>query len=130
MRIIRRFSGATTILTQGEKIALGLFALRYGRVPPAEDIGPVGLYPYRPKDSRPLPYFIATFTERFRSKTWRTVQRGVFAYIFVRDPMHSSKVWCVMDIHQSIWGVVHFPNPKTAEVRRGRQLLLFAENAT
>lgn len=110
-----------------KKIATGLFALRYGRAPLSEQVGPIGLYPYLPSDNRPLPYFIATFTERFKSKQWKTVQRGVFSYIFVRDPKHSGKVWCVMDIYQSLWGVVHFPNPKSAKIRINAQLWLFPE---
>lgn len=111
-----------------QKMAIGLFALRYGRVPAAEQVGRVALYPYKPKDERPLPYFIATFTERFRSKLWRKVQPGTFSYIFVRDPRHSGKVWCVMDIYQSLWGIVHFPNPKSAKVRTTPQRWLFPEN--
>jgi len=111
-----------------QKIATGLFTLRYGRIPSTNTVGPVGAYPYHARDDRPPPYFIATFTERFRSKQWRTVQPRVFSYIFVRDPKSSSKVWCVMDIHQSLWGVVHFPNPKSVKVRSNRQLWLFSEN--
>lgn len=111
------------------KVATGLFALRYGRVPAHGEVGQVALYPYRPKDFRPLPYFVATFTERFKSKPWRHVQAETFSYIFVRDPRHNGKLWCVMDIYQSLWGVVHFPNPKNAKVRINQQLWLFPENA-
>ena len=113
-----------------QKIATGLFALRYGRIPATQQISHVGLYPYKPNDERPLPYFIATFTERFRSKQWRKVQHGTFSYIFVRDPKHSGKVWCVMDIYQSFWGVVHFPNPKNTKVRANPPFWLFSENVT
>jgi hypothetical protein len=113
-----------------KKIATGLFVLRYGRVPAVDQIARAALYPYKPNDERPLPYFIATFTERFKSKQWSTVQPGAFSYIFVRDPQHSGKVWCVMDIFQSLWGVVHLPNPKKARVRAVPQLWLFSENAT
>lgn len=98
-----------------KKIALGLFALRYGRIPPTEQIGPVSLYSYVPHDARPMPYFAATFTERFKSKTWHTVQAGMFSYIFVRDPMHSGRIWCIMDIHAAFWGIVHFPNPRAGK---------------
>lgn len=112
-----------------QKIAVGLFALRYGRAPAGDQVSHVGLYPYKPKDERPLPYFIATFTERFKSKQWRNVQCGAFSYIFVRDPRHSGKVWCVMDISQSLWAVVHLPNPKSAKLRSNQQLWLFPGNA-
>jgi hypothetical protein len=107
------------------KIAIGLFALRYGRAPATQQVGHIGLYPSHPVDLRPPNYFIATFTERFKSKPWHTVQPGVFSYIFVRDPMHSGKVWCVMDIYQSLWGVVHLPNPRSVKVRSDNQMWLF-----
>lgn len=107
------------------KIATGLFAIRYGKVPDPKRIGPIGVYPYQVRDDRPAAYFISTFTERFRSKQWKSAQSGVFSYIFVRDPKSSSKVWCVMDIHQTLWGVVHFPNPKSAKIRVDQQLWLF-----
>jgi hypothetical protein len=95
-----------------KKIALGLFALRYGRIPSLESIGAVNLYPYEPRDARPLAYFTATFTESFRPKRWTTVQPDVFSYIFVRDPRPGRKVWCIVDIHRSLWGAVHFPDPQ------------------
>lgn len=114
-----------------KKIAVGLFALRYGWVPPAEDVGAAQLYPYELRDDRPLPYFISTFTEGFQSKRWKSVQVGVFSYIFVRDPMHSGTVWCVVDIHRSFWGVVHLPRARRGQVRSNRQLSLFGvKNAT
>jgi hypothetical protein len=106
------------------KIALGLFVLRYGRVPALDSVRPVNAYPYNLEDQRPAPYFIATFTERFRSKQWKHIQRGVFSYIFVRDPSSSSRVWCVMDFHQTLWGVAHLPNPKSVKVRNDKQLWL------
>lgn len=108
-----------------QKVATGLFALRYGRVPVSSEISHVALYPYGLDDQRPLPYFVATFTERFKKKPWRQVQRGTFSYIFVRDPRHSGNVWCVMDIYQSLWGVVHFPNTKNARVQVDQQAWLF-----
>ena len=111
-----------------QKVATGLFALRYGRAPSPVEVGHAALYPYTSIDQRPSSYFVATFTERFKTKLWRNVQPGTFSYIFVRDPKHSGKVWCVMDIYQSVWGVVHFPNPKSAKVRLNQQLWLFPEH--
>lgn len=110
-----------------QKISIGLFALRYGRVPEVTAIGPVGVYPYQVEDDRPLPVFLGTFTERFRGKRWRIVQPKVFSYIFVRDPRSSRKIWCVMDIHQTLWGVVQLPHPKSVRVTNNRQLSLFPE---
>lgn len=108
-------------------IALGLFVLRYSRVPAMASVRPVNAYPYSVEEQRPTPYFIATFTERFRSKQWRHVQQGVFSYIFVRDPQSSSRVWCIMDFHQTLWGVAHLPNPKSIRVRNELQLWLLPE---
>ena len=114
-----------------KKIAVGLFALRYGWAPPLEEVRPANLFPYELRDDRPLPYFISTFTERFQPKRWQTVQPGVFSYIFVRDPNHSGTVWCLMDFHRSFWGVVHFPRSRAGKVRSNRQLHLFGrENET
>lgn len=109
------------------KIALGLFVLRYGRVPAIDSVRPVGAYPYSVEEQRPTPYFIATLTERFRSKRWRHIQHGVFSYIFVRDPQSSSRVWCIMDFHQTLWGIAHLPNPKSVRVRNERQLWLLPD---
>lgn len=107
------------------KIAVGLFALRYGWAPSLYEVGPAHLVPYELRDDRPNQYFIAAFTERFRSRRWRTVQPGVFSYIFVRDPMHFGTVWCMVDIHRSFWGVVHLPLSQRGRVRSNRQLQLF-----
>jgi len=108
------------------KIATGLFAVRYGKVPDPKKIGLIAVYPHQIRDDRPASYFISTFTDRFRSKQWKSAQSGIFSYIFVRDPKNSSKVWCVMDIHQTLWGVVHFPNPKkSSKMRVDQQLWLF-----
>ena len=76
------------------------------------------------KRPRPLPFFIGTFTARFRTKQWQHVQRGVFSYIIVRDPMHSSTLWCIMDFHETLWGVAHLPNPRSVQARQNRQLWL------
>lgn len=105
------------------KIATGLFVLRYGRVPASTSVGPVGVYQSNANDDH-LPYFITKFTERFGRKQWRIVQPDVFSYIFVRDPKSSSKVWCVMDIHRTLWGVAHLPNPKSAQIRSDPQFWL------
>ena len=107
-----------------QKVGLGCFILRYGRIPRLEKLVPVAAYPYAMREERPAPLFVATFTERFRSKRWNHVQRGVFSYIIVRDPMTSRRLWCVMDFYETLWGVVHFPNPKSVQARQDRQLWL------
>lgn len=108
-----------------KKIALGLFELKYKWSPPLEAAHFANLFPSETQDARPLPYFLATFTERFNPKRWNTVQSGVFSYIFVRDPTHSSTVWCMMDFHGSFWGIVHLPRMHTGRIRSKNQLPLF-----
>lgn len=110
-----------------KKLATGLFVVRYGRVPSPGSIRVIGAYPYRLSDERPLPVFISTFTERFRQKQWKHVQPKVFSYIFVRHPRSSSKIWCVMDLHQTLWGVAEMPNPQSVKIRTQRQLWLFPD---
>ncbi|MFA6041404.1 MAG: hypothetical protein WC733_07860 [Methylophilus sp.] len=107
------------------KMATGLYTLRYGCVPTSDEIGRVELYPYTVEDLRPLPYFIATFTERFKQKKWQKIQSGTFSYIFVGDPQSSRTLWCIMDIYQSFWGIVQFPKPKRTQLRASQQLKLF-----
>ncbi|MDX1915100.1 MAG: hypothetical protein SFU55_05910 [Methylophilus sp.] len=107
------------------KMATGLYTLRYGCLPTSDEIGRVELYPYTLEDLRPLPYFIATFTERFKTKKWQKIQSGTFSYIFVSDPQNSRNLWCIMDIYQSFWGIVHFSKPKRAKFRASQQLKLF-----
>jgi hypothetical protein len=107
------------------KLAIGLFFLRYGGAPPADLVHVVGAYPYTMDDLRPEPVFISTFTQRFRHKRWHHVQRQVFSYIFVRHPKHSGKLWCVMDFHETLWGVAEMPNPKSRRVGNRGQLPLF-----
>lgn len=109
------------------KIAIGLFVLRYGWAPSPDFVGPAGVYPYNIHDRRPPQYFISTLTERFRSKRWHTVQRGVFSYIFVRDLKHSGNVWCVMDLYDCLWAVVPLPNPKVKKMRLEPSRWLFDE---
>ncbi len=107
------------------KIARGLFVLRYGRVPAISSVGPVDAFPSSVDNQRPLPYVVAVFNERFRAKRWQHVQRDVFSYIFVRDPGSNSRVWCIMDFHDTLWGVTHLPNPKSVRMRNVRQLWLY-----
>lgn len=110
-----------------KKIAVGLFVLHYGRVPELAAVEHVGTFPYQVSDERPWPTFIATFTERFRTKKWRVVQPHVFSYIFVRAPRSPNKICCVIDIHRTLWGVVHLPYPTSVKVRNNGQLKLFPE---
>lgn len=109
------------------KIATGLFAIKYGRIPMLESANVIGTFPYTSNDERPIPVFLSTFNERFHQKRWRHVQRKVFSYIFVRHPRSNAKIWCIMDFHQTLWGVVELPNPQSAKMMARRQLCLFPE---
>jgi hypothetical protein len=108
------------------KIALGLFVLRYGRIPSLQSLSEIAAYPYSVRDDRPPHQFILTFTEKFKAKPWKHPQKNIFSYIFVRDPWSSSKVWCIMDFHSTLWGVVHLPNPKSIKTRNDGQLWMFS----
>lgn len=108
-----------------KKIATGLFALRYRRIPIADQVGDVGLWSYAMEDQRPWPAFIATYTERFNPKPWRELQAGTFSYISVRDAKHIGKLLCIMDFYQAVWGVVSLPNPESAFQRIAAQIRLF-----
>lgn len=111
-----------------QKIALGLFIHRYRKYPVWDVVSDVAAYPYNTEDQRPLPVFTSLFTERLRAKRWKHIQRGVFSYIVVRDPMNGSEHWLVMDFHQTLWGVAHLPNPNSVPVRENRQLSLLDPN--
>lgn len=110
-----------------KKIAIGLYVMRYGLIPSADKINFVNLYLYQSQNQKFLSYFIATFTERFTSKQWCTTQAGVFSYIFIRDPKDNTKLVCIMNIHQTLWGIVHFPNPKSIAKNSNQQLQLFTD---
>jgi len=106
------------------KIALGLYFARYGRSPPAPGINVIGAYLYTMQDSRPLGLIVSTHNERFRPKRWSHVQRGVFSYIFVRDPRSYGHLICVMDFHQTLWGAVRLAQPRKRKATSGRQIRL------
>lgn len=110
-----------------KKIAIGLFAIRYGWSPPQEDVRSAQLFPYGLQDDRPAKYFISMFTDGFQSKRWKwkSVQSGVFSYIFVRNPNHPASILCIFDCHKSFWGVAHLPRSRRGKIRNSRQLSLF-----
>lgn len=113
-----------------QKIGLGLFVLRYRRVPRLDQVWPVDAYSYDILDQRPWPLFVSLFTERFKAKPWTHIQKGVFSYIVIRDPRNYGKLWCVMDFHQTLWGVVGFPNPRIVKPGETEQPWLFDLPAT
>ena len=112
-----------------EKIARGLFFVRYGRVPPPPGIEAIGAFPYTLTDYRPLGLVASTHSERFEPKRWVHVQPGVFSYIFVRDPRSYGRLICIMDFHQTMWGAVRLAQPRRGSARFHRQLRLIEEHA-
>lgn len=93
------------------KIAHGLFVLDYRRNPGRDAFRVIGMFPYSIEDQRPATIFVSTFDARFRAKRWKSVQAGAFEYIFLRHPASGSRMLCVMDFHQDVWGVVESPSP-------------------
>ena len=110
-----------------EKISLGLFAHRYSRIPDSSSLKSEGAFPYNIKDFRSTQYFLSTFTERFQKKRWSITQPGVFSYIFVRHPRRNNKLWCIMDFHNTLWGVVLCPHPNSINKMNARQLSMLSQ---
>lgn len=79
-----------------KKIALGLFELKYNWSPPSESVHYAHLFPYEAQDARPFPYFIATFTERFNPKRWKTVQSGVFFIYHLSANLRTHPQFCAL----------------------------------
>ena len=101
-----------------QKTAFGLFIIRYDKIPLLSDIKNVVAYPYNIMDSRPPARILATHTEKFAPKRWDSIQKGIFSFIVVRDKMADNCITCIMDFHETLWGVVEFPEP-SAISRRG-----------
>jgi hypothetical protein len=93
------------------KIAIGIYVLKYGRVPKSGSINPVDIFPYDDELRPPVPLVAATYTERFLPKRWTRVQPGIFSYIIVRDPTDWGRLCCIMDFYETAWGVAMFPQP-------------------
>jgi hypothetical protein len=106
------------------KIAHGLYVLRYGVNPGPAGFKAVGVFPYNISDTRPVPVFLSTTGRSFREKRWTHLQRGVFSSVFVRNPTHGPKLWCVMDFHSTAWGVVSASFPSRQMAMVGPHLLL------
>jgi hypothetical protein len=109
------------------KIARGLCAIRFGRVPHLSQIGRASLYPYDIVDLRSTQDFISTYSERFQTKRWTVVQPAIFSYIFVRSYRHPGRLQCVMNIHDSLWAVVDLPTPNATRLVGPAQRWLFDE---
>ena len=96
------------------KVAHGLYVLRYRRNPRLRDVEPIAAYPYNLKDQRPPDIILGTYSERFRPKRWIHVQPRIFSYVFVRRPGRKHQLCCIMDFHETLWGVACLPPPQKA----------------
>lgn len=93
------------------KIALGLYVLRYGRIPLLTQVEPVAVYPCNVLDQRPPEMILGAHTERFKPKRWNHIQPEAFSYMFVRRPGRRYQFCCIADIHQTVWAVACLPPP-------------------
>lgn len=93
------------------KIARGLFVHRYGSRVEADRSRVRFAGPYNIVDDRPSWLVLATHSESFMLKRWQHVQRGVFSYIFVRDPFDAGGLLCIMDLHSTLCAAVALPHP-------------------
>ena len=100
------------------KIAAGLFARRYSTRPQLNSFRCLGAFPYNIEESRPYNVLLATFTERFQSKRWIHVQKGIFSYTVVRAPLSSRTLLFVMDFYCNLWGVVAIDQHHTRRFSR------------
>jgi hypothetical protein len=109
------------------KIATGLFFRFYGRRPN----GPICAPAVYHADALPLPVFASTLkypeqalrpeiNTRVRkisedddpiSKPWVRIQDKVFEFMFVTQSDPRSGQYCIMNLHQILWGVVGCPPP-------------------
>jgi len=101
-----------------QKIAAGLYFQRYGFPLSLAQIQVTGVFPYNIEDKRPVGIILASYSEKFASKRWHLVQRGVFRCQFVRSSSQNKRLICIMDFHQTLWGVVSVPPPSRSERRK------------
>lgn len=98
------------------KVVAGLYWDRYERTVSKERLGPIA-YWLLPSQQVPAQVFISTYSERFRPKKWRTVQPGVFAYMFAR--LQDGSLSCILRWHETLWVTCVVPHPSG---KRGRRL--------
>jgi hypothetical protein len=91
------------------KIVCGLFWLHYKRLARPTILGPIGFWPYNIDDARPVEAFLPTFTERFVSKRWKVIQKGVFEYMFAK--LLGGQICCIINWHQTLWITCIVPHP-------------------
>lgn len=107
------------------KIAHGLYVLRYGIQPGVDGLKVLGVFPYNLTDARPTQVFVSTYQESFRARRWAHVQPGVFSELWVRNPSRGPALMCIMDFHQTAWGVVLARSPSNGARRSASLPSLF-----
>lgn len=94
-----------------EKISRGLYMIKYKKGSPVHTFNCIGIYPFNIEDQRPADIFLLTYSEKFKSKRWNIIQRGVFSYIVVRDWRRENRLSMIMNFHDTVWAVVAIPFP-------------------
>lgn len=96
------------------KVAFGIYVIRYGVIPRLAELQPVEAYPYNIEDRRG-PVYASVLSERFRPKRWERTQPGIFEYIVVKHEL-DHRLQCIMNFHETLWGVVGLPLPRRSFV--------------
>ena len=92
-----------------KKVVAGLYWHRYRRRVELRVLGPIDYWPLADPRAVPAHIFVSTFTERFRPKSWKTIQPGVFAYLFCR--LGDGSLACVIRWHETLWITCVVPQP-------------------
>lgn len=111
-----------------EKNALGLYFHKYHKLARLDSFKCVGFYPFTVEETRPAEIFLLTYTEKFKPKSWTTIQNDVFSYIVVRDWRRDNKLSMIFHIHNSAWCIIEIPYPsstKSKTLTRLNQLTVF-----
>ena len=101
------------ILTIARKIAFGLYIRRYQRRVSLDQFAALAVYGNG--DEIPQPIVASShYWPGVRRKSWQTVQRRVFSYLFAKgwlacDP----QLYCLIDLHHTLLAAVACPDPRT-----------------
>jgi hypothetical protein len=108
------------------KVAFGLYLKRYTRK--AAALTEFDVWPLEHSQSGDQRILLMAHNERFRPKRWVTVQKGVFAYMFVRNWIWDDfgRVFCIMKFHETIRAAVGCPwKQRLADTGDSQQTLPF-----
>ena len=108
------------------KVAFGLYLKRYTRR--AAALSEFDVWPLEHSQSGDQRILLMAHNERFRPKRWTTIQKGVFAYMFVRNWIWGDfgRLFCVMKFHDTIRAAVGCPwTRRTVDNVDSQQILPF-----